>query len=104
MQLQTMSEAEFDAEILGATQPVLVDFATYWCPPCRVLAPILDALVAERGGRLILKSIDAEASRALSIRYDVRSFPTVIAFSGGREVGRAIGLMPKAKLIERLKL
>jgi len=104
MTLQTMTEQEFEAEVLAATHPVLVDFATSYCGPCRALAPILGALATERSGRLTVKTIDAEASRALAMRYDVRSFPTVIAFAGGREVARAVGMMPKDKLLERLKL
>jgi len=99
-----MTEGEFEREVLAATGPVWVDFATYWCPPCRALAPILEALAAERGGTLVVKSVDAETSRGIVTRCDVRAFPTVIAFSKGREVARAIGLMPKDKLRERLGL
>ena len=104
MKLRTMTEAEFEKEVLAASQPVLVDFATTWCAPCRALAPVLSAVANERAGRLRVESVDAEASQALSQRCDVRSFPTVIAFSGGREVARAIGLMSKDKLLARLKL
>jgi thioredoxin len=99
-----MTEAEFEKEIVGAPQPVLIDFATPWCAPCRALAPILSALASERAGQLRVETVDAEASLELSRRFDVRSFPTVIAFSGGREVARAVGLMAKEKLVARLKL
>jgi thioredoxin 1 len=104
MKLQTMTEAEFATEVLQAAKPVLVDFATHWCAPCRALAPVLTALVTERRGQLELKSVDAEASQALSERYDVRSFPTVIVFAGGREVARSVGLMSKDKLVRQLRL
>jgi thioredoxin len=99
-----MTEAEFEQEIVGAPHPVLIDFATPWCAPCRALAPILSALASERAGKLRIETVDAEASLPLSRRFDVRSFPTVIAFSGGREVARAVGLMAKEKLVARLKL
>jgi thioredoxin 1 len=102
MTLSTMTEKQFETEVLGASGPVLVDFATNWCAPCRALAPILRALEAERAGRLVVKSVDAEASLPLAVRYDVRSYPTVIAFAGGREVGRAVGLMSKEKLLTLL--
>jgi thioredoxin len=104
MKLRAMNEAEFAAEVLAAPQTVLVDFATSWCAPCRALAPILRAVAAERGGQLSVATIDAEASQALARRYDVRSFPTVIAFAGGREVARTVGLTSKERLIERLRL
>ena len=97
-----MTEQEFESEVLAASHPVLVDFATHWCPPCRALAPILQALAAER--TLALESIDGDTSRELVTRCDVRSFPTVIVFSGGREVARAVGLMQKSKLLSQLKL
>jgi thioredoxin 1 len=99
-----MTEAEFAQEVLAAPHTVLLDFATSWCAPCRALAPILRALADERPGRLALHTVDAESSQALAQRCDIRSFPTVIAFAGGREVARAVGLMPKERLIERLRL
>jgi thioredoxin 1 len=103
MKLTTMTEEDFAREVLASPQPVLVDFATNWCPPCRALAPVLSALASERTG-LTVKSIDAEACRSIAARYDVRSFPTLIVFSDGREVSRSVGLASKEKLIERLKL
>jgi len=99
-----MTEEEFEREVLSAPGPVLVDFATHWCPPCRAMAPVLAALAAERSGRLIVNSVDGDTSQALVTRCDVRSFPTVIAFSGGREIARAVGLMHKDKLVKQLKL
>jgi thioredoxin 1 len=103
MELKTLSEPELDA-LLRSEVPVLVDFATNWCPPCRALAPILTALAREREGRLRLVSVDAEASEWLARRYDVRAFPTVISFVEGRENARAVGLMPKEKLLKLLRI
>src|SRR5215475_13244692 len=91
MDLRTMTEEEFEREVLAAPGPVLVDFATSWCPPCRVLAPILAAIAEERAGKLRVETVDAEASVPLARRCEVRSFPTVIAFAGGREVARTVG-------------
>src|SRR5437773_12520404 len=101
--MEPMTEEQFEREVLAAPLPVLVDFATSWCPPCRALAPILRQLAAERAGRLTLRTVDADASHALTVRYDVRYFPTMIAFAGGREVARAIGAMPREKLLRQLK-
>jgi thioredoxin 1 len=95
---------DFDSEVAASALPVLLDFSTSWCPPCRALAPILDALARERAGRLEIRAVDADAERELAARFDVRSFPTVIAFSGGREVARAVGLMSKDKLLRTLRL
>lgn len=98
--MQTLRD--FEQEVLAAKNTVLVDFATSWCSPCRAVAPILEALSAER--RLELFTVDGAEERELAMRLDVRAFPTVIAFRGGREVGRAVGLMPKDKLVRRLAL
>src|SRR6266511_3812593 len=98
MKLRTMTEAEFEREVLGAPGPVLVDFAATWCPPCRVLDPILGALARERAGRLRVETIDADASPRLAQRCDVRSLPTLISFAGGRELGRTVGAMTREKL------
>jgi thioredoxin 1 len=99
-----MTEEQFERDVLAAEVPVLLDFATTWCPPCRAIAPMLEALAKERAGRLRVESVDAEASIPLARRCDVRSFPTIIAFAGGREVARTVGAMPREKLLERLKL
>jgi thioredoxin 1 len=104
MNLQTMSEEEFDREVLAASGPVLVDFAAAWCAPCRALEPILVQLAAGHAEDIVLKTVDTDTSGALVERYDVRSVPTVIAFRGGREVGRAIGLMSAGRLRKRLNL
>ena len=103
MSFQTVTENDFQSEVLAAPLPVLVDFATHWCAPCRALQPILRALEAERPGRLRVCTVDAETNRALADRYDVRSFPTVIAFSEGRVVGRLVGLTTREKLLKLLE-
>jgi thioredoxin 1 len=104
MSLQKLTESEFQSQVLASPLPALVDFSTKWCPPCRALEPILASLAREKAGQLTIHTVDAEESEALARRYDVRAFPTVIAFSGGREVGRAVGLMPKDRLLRTLRL
>jgi thioredoxin 1 len=104
MKLRTMTEEEFEREVLAAPGPVLLDFAAAWCPPCRALAPTLEALARERAGRLRVETIDADRSPRLAQRCDVRSLPTLISFAGGRELGRTVGALAREKLLERLKL
>jgi thioredoxin 1 len=96
--VHAITEQTFDAEVLGAAEPVLVDFTAEWCPPCRALAPILRELSTEQAGRLKVLTVDGDDQPALAARYRVKAFPTVIAFSGGREVARQVGLTTKAKL------
>jgi thioredoxin 1 len=68
MKLRTMTEEQFEREVLAAPETVLLDFSTSWCPPCRVLAPILASLADERRGRLRVETVDAEASVPLAQR------------------------------------
>jgi thioredoxin 1 len=97
--VQTINEENFEAEVLGAEVPVLVDFTAAWCAPCRALEPVLSALAKEGLGRMKVGAVDGNACPSLAARYGVRGFPTVIAFVGGREVGRQLGLTSKHKLL-----
>jgi thioredoxin 1 len=97
--VHVITEQSFEAEVLGAEVPVLVDFNTTWCAPCRALAPILHKLAAEKEGSLKVVTVDGEESAALAARLRVKAFPTIIAFSGGKEVARHVGLTTKEKLL-----
>ena len=91
--------ARFDAEVLASRVPVLVDFATPWCAPCRALEPTLHGLARAHAGRLRVVRVDADASPEIAQRYRVRGFPTVIAFAGGEERGRHVGVGSAATLL-----
>ena len=97
-QVHAITDQTFEAEVLSAEVPVLVDFTAQWCPPCRALAPILHDLSAEHGGRLRVVTVDGDENAALAARHRVKAFPTVIAFVGGKEVARHVGLTTKARL------
>ncbi len=99
MSLDPVTEQTFDHEVLAADVPVLVDFTATWCPPCRALAPVLHRLAEEQAGRLAVRTVDGDAETRLAARFRVKAFPTVIAFSGGREVARHVGLTTREKLL-----
>jgi thioredoxin 1 len=92
----------FDAEVLAAEVPVLVDFTAAWCPPCRALMPILNRIAADHAGRLAVRTVDGDVESALAARFKIKAFPTVIAFAGGKEVGRHVGLTTREKLLGML--
>ncbi|WP_437970104.1 thioredoxin family protein [Sorangium sp. So ce260] len=98
-----INESDFDAEVLEAGVPVLVDFTAAWCPPCRALAPILQRLAEEGAGRLKVVAVDGDRSPALARRFGIRGLPTVVAFAGGREVARHVGLTTKEKLLKLIE-
>ncbi len=91
-----ISESEYDTEIVGSPAPVLLDVYGEHCGPCRQLAPVIDRLAAEYQGRARVLKIEAGANRELAGRLAVSSVPTVVAFRGGREVGRLVGLRPES--------
>lgn len=98
-----INAAEYDAEVLGASVPVLLDVYGDYCPPCRQLAPVLDRLAEEFEGRAKVLKIEAGSNGELAGRLGVSSVPAVLAYSNGREVGRLVGLRPEAayrKLLE----
>ena len=97
--LRAVDEQSFDSEVLGATEPVLVDFTATWCPPCKALAPILQQLAVTEAGRLKIVTVDADEHPALAARFGVRGFPTVVVFARGKEVGRQLGLTTAGKLL-----
>ena len=101
--LPSVTEASFAAEVLGSSVPVLVDFTATWCAPCRALAPILERIAVEAGPRLKVVTVDGDEQSALASRYGVRGFPTILAFSGGKEVGRQVGVANKEKLLALLE-
>jgi thioredoxin 1 len=94
-----ITDLTFDQEVLGAAVPVLVDFTARWCPPCRALLPIVHAVATENAGRLEVRTVDGDEQTALAARWRVKAFPTIIAFAGGREVARHVGLTTKEKLL-----
>jgi thioredoxin 1 len=98
--VKPVDDRSFDIDVLGADIPVLVEFGASWCPPCRMLVPILEEIAAERAGSLLVVSIDVDANAVTQARFGVMSLPTMLLFTAGEPLRQAVGLMPKARLLQ----
>ena len=87
----TVTDATFDAEVLAAPIPVLVDFWAEWCPPCRAMDPILEDVARELDGKVKIVKLDVEENPSTTVRYNVRAMPTMIVFRDGAPADIRVG-------------
>ena len=97
--ITTVDDATFDADVLASDTPVLVEFGAAWCPPCRMLAPVLEEVANERSSELRVITVDVDASPVTQGRYGVMSVPTLLVFIGGRPVRQMVGFTSKGRLV-----
>ena len=100
--LAHFDEASFKTAISGAT-PVLVDFWAPWCGPCKAIAPILDELSKELGGKLVIGKVNVDDHGDLAGQYGVRAIPTMLLFKGGQLVDTIVGMQSKDSLKAKLQ-
>ncbi|NQU75302.1 MAG: thioredoxin [Planctomycetes bacterium] len=91
----TLTDENFEHEVLQSVVPVVVDFWAEWCMPCRMLAPTLHELAEDYGERIKVGKIDTDANRNISLKYGISAIPTVIIFKSGELAKRFVGLQTK---------
>jgi thioredoxin 1 len=99
-----VSDANFGEEVLSSKEPVLVDFWAEWCGPCRAIAPVLEELSSELQGKVKIVKLNVDENPNTTVKYGVRSIPTMILFKGGEAADMKIGAgTPKAGLSKWLE-
>jgi len=97
-----LTETTFDEEIGTSPVPVIVEFWAAWCPPCKVIAPILDSIAVDFSDRLRVFKVNSDERPELAARYEVMSVPTILVFSEGELLQRSIGARSRTRLLEEL--
>lgn len=103
MSIITITNENFESDVLKAEKPVLVDFWAEWCGPCKMIAPILEQVAEEYKDRLSLAKVDVEDNQNLAMQYGVRSIPTLMLFKGGVVEAQHVGMLSKEQLGQLLE-
>jgi thioredoxin 1 len=97
-----LNEATFDEEVRSSDLAVVVEFWAEWCPPCKMIAPVLDSIAVEFADSLRVYKINSDDNPELSRRYDVMSIPTILVFTDGEMTKRMVGARSRTRLLEEL--
>jgi thioredoxin 1 len=100
--VKEIGELALDEEIQTAEGALVVEFSAEWCPPCKVLAPVLDSIAADYGDRIRIVRIDSDDHPEISARYQVMSVPTLLVFADGEVQTRLVGARSRRHLVEEL--
>ena len=97
-----ITQQNFEAEVLGSSVPVLVDFWASWCGPCRMLSPVVDELAEQYDGKVKFGKVNVDEQPRLAMNYSVESIPTLLLFRDGRAVDKSVGVVPKSQIEQML--
>jgi thioredoxin 1 len=99
----TISDSTFEEEVLKSDVPVLVDFWAEWCGPCRMVAPVLDEIAAEKGAKMKLVKLNVDENTRTAASLGITSIPTMMMYKNGAAVERIVGAQPKQRLLQQIE-
>jgi thioredoxin 1 len=94
------SDSSFEADVLKSERPVVVDFWAEWCGPCKMIAPFLEELAADKSEEVVVAKVNIDDNPLTPTKYGVRGIPTLMLFKNGEIAATKVGAMPKTKLYE----
>jgi thioredoxin 1 len=98
-----VTDQSFAADVLGSSDPVVVDFWAEWCGPCRFIGPALEEIATEMEGQVKIAKLNVDENPDIMMRYGVRSIPTLIMFKNGEPTAMQVGAMPKNRLSDWIR-
>jgi thioredoxin 1 len=102
-QAQTVTDQQWDDEVLQSDTPVLVDFWAEWCGPCRMVGPVVEEIAGEKAGTLKVLKLNVDDNPDTTRKYGVMSIPTLLVFAGGNEKKRIVGARGKSQLLAEVE-
>lgn len=103
MPVPATTDASFAADVLNSPLPVLVEFTADWCPPCKMIAPVLDQIATDEADRMRIVSLDVDENPVTTRRYGVLGMPTLVLFVGGQVVSQTVGARPRAAILREIE-
>lgn len=99
----TITDANFENEVIKSDIPVLIDFWATWCGPCKAIAPIVEDLAKEYDGKVKVGKVDVDDNQQTAIKYGIRSIPTILIMKNGQVNDMIVGAVPKVQIVQKLK-
>jgi len=99
----TITDANFDEQVLKAATPFLLDLSAEWCGPCKAIAPLIEELAREYVGKVGFGTVDIDQNPKIPTQYQVRSIPTLLMFKGGNVVGQLTGAHPRPRIVDLIQ-
>ncbi len=96
------TDSNFEELVLKSDKPVVVDVWAEWCGPCRMVGPVVQEIAAEYEGKAVVGKLNVDQNAQVSMKYGIRSIPTILFFKNGEVVDRSVGAVPKSQLTQKL--